>query len=87
MKRRWKPVPEVFEPLHELTLRAAHNEMSFHTWGQDECCLPRGRGSRDAARRFSRLAGGRRSDLAGSERAADRRGRGRGPYAIVTRSG
>ncbi|HUF60481.1 MAG TPA: putative baseplate assembly protein [Verrucomicrobiales bacterium] len=33
---------EVFEPLHGFTLRAAHNKMSFHTWAQDECCLPRG---------------------------------------------
>lgn len=34
--------PEVFEPLHERVLMRAHNEMRFHTWGSDACCLPRG---------------------------------------------
>ncbi len=34
--------PEVFEPLHDRTLSVAHNEMRFHTWGGDACCLPRG---------------------------------------------
>ena len=33
---------EVFEPLHGATLVAAHNEMRFHTYCSDECCLPRG---------------------------------------------
>ena len=23
-------------------LRPAHNEMLFHTWGDERCCLPRG---------------------------------------------
>jgi uncharacterized phage protein gp47/JayE len=32
----------VFETLHPLKLHAAHNEMYFHTWGDDKCCLPRG---------------------------------------------
>lgn len=34
--------PEVFEPLYDLTLFAAHNELRFHTWGERECCLPSG---------------------------------------------
>jgi hypothetical protein len=34
--------PEVFEPLHEITLEADHNELRFHTWGNAECCLPKG---------------------------------------------
>lgn len=33
---------EVFETMHEVTLHAAHNELKFYTWGNGECCLPRG---------------------------------------------
>ena len=35
---------EVFEPMQNssLTLREAHNEIHFYSWGQRECCLPRG---------------------------------------------
>lgn len=33
---------EVFEPLHDITLYPAHNKISFYTWEDDECCLPRG---------------------------------------------
>jgi hypothetical protein len=37
----------VFEPLHgahpaSLSLRLAHNEIHFHTWGESGCCIPRG---------------------------------------------
>ncbi len=31
----------VFETMHNLTLRQNHNEIHFHTWGDDQCCLPR----------------------------------------------
>ncbi len=34
--------PVVFETLHDATLRAAHNQMQFYTWGDDSCCLPKG---------------------------------------------
>jgi len=34
--------PEVFEPLHDARLYPAHNEISFHTWGEEECHLPAG---------------------------------------------
>jgi hypothetical protein len=34
--------PEVFEPLHAITLYADHNELRFHTWSELECCLPTG---------------------------------------------
>ena len=34
--------PEVFEMMHDATLFQAHNEMTFYTWGDDECCLPEG---------------------------------------------
>ena len=32
----------VFETLRDITLRAAHNEMQFYTWGDKSCCLPQG---------------------------------------------
>jgi hypothetical protein len=34
--------PEVFETLYEATLFEAHNELRFYTWGNRECCLPKG---------------------------------------------
>jgi uncharacterized phage protein gp47/JayE len=34
--------PVIFEPLHAATLRQAHNEMPFYTWGDRRCCLPQG---------------------------------------------
>lgn len=33
---------QAFETLHALTARAAFNEIDFHTWGDENCCLPRG---------------------------------------------
>jgi hypothetical protein len=33
---------QVFETMHDLELRSAHNEIAFHTWGDESCCLPRG---------------------------------------------
>lgn len=32
----------VFEPMHDLELYDVHNEMKFYTWGDQECCLPKG---------------------------------------------
>lgn len=34
--------PTVFEALQGATLFTAHNEMFFWTWGDRQCCLPRG---------------------------------------------
>lgn len=35
--------PEVFETTEPLrALVEAHNTISFHTWGEDDCCLPAG---------------------------------------------
>jgi hypothetical protein len=31
-----------FELLAPLTLYSAHNNIGFHTWSDDECCLPKG---------------------------------------------
>ena len=33
---------QVFETMHDITLYEAHNEMQFYTWGDKECCLPKG---------------------------------------------
>lgn len=33
---------QVFETLHDLTLREDYNEIRFYTWGDDNCCLPKG---------------------------------------------
>ncbi|MGM9474522.1 putative baseplate assembly protein [Pseudarthrobacter sp. YS3] len=39
----------VFEPVgdpdEEVTFRAAHSELRFYTWGEEECCLPSGTSS------------------------------------------
>lgn len=32
----------VFETLHDSLLRPDHYTISFYTWGDEECCLPRG---------------------------------------------
>lgn len=34
--------PSVFETMHDLPMFAAHNRIGFYTWGDGECCLPRG---------------------------------------------
>ncbi|MGH2538022.1 MAG: putative baseplate assembly protein [Candidatus Promineifilaceae bacterium] len=32
----------VFELAHDVSLGASHNEIRFHTWGDEACCLPAG---------------------------------------------
>lgn len=34
--------PEFFETMHPIILFKAHNQMRFYTWGDRECCLPKG---------------------------------------------
>ncbi len=34
--------PAVFETMHNAALFIAHNRMTFYTWGEPECCLPKG---------------------------------------------
>ena len=34
--------PQVFEALHELRPTQARNTIYFYTWGDEQCCLPRG---------------------------------------------
>ena len=31
-----------FETMHDVTVRTAHNEINFHSWSDDQCCLPKG---------------------------------------------
>lgn len=33
---------EPYETLHDVRLDSDHNELRFYTWGDSECCLPRG---------------------------------------------
>lgn len=42
LRRTHSDLYEVFEPLGDVTLRVAHNEIELYTWGDTECCLPRG---------------------------------------------
>ena len=32
----------VFQPMQNAVLRPEHNQMNFYTWGDTNCCLPRG---------------------------------------------
>ena len=50
--------PVVFETMHDVDLFEAHNEMRFYTWGDEECCLPRG-----ATRAWLRNEGDRLANL------------------------
>lgn len=34
--------PVIFETMHDITLYSSHNEISFYTWSDSDCCLPRG---------------------------------------------
>jgi hypothetical protein len=34
--------PVVFETMHDAKLFSDHNEMKFYSWGDQECCLPKG---------------------------------------------
>jgi hypothetical protein len=33
---------QVFETMAPITLHAAHNQIALYTWGDDDCCLPKG---------------------------------------------
>jgi hypothetical protein len=33
---------QVFEPMQDVNLYSEHNQMSFYTWGDSNCCLPAG---------------------------------------------
>ncbi|MHC1767285.1 MAG: putative baseplate assembly protein [Verrucomicrobiia bacterium] len=71
--------PAVFETAHEITLFVAHNEMAFYTWGDRECCLPKGATRATLAGHFPGLRAGAvlifeeaRAVLSGRKEDADR---------------
>ncbi|HLY95868.1 MAG TPA: hypothetical protein VKO66_01530, partial [Sideroxyarcus sp.] len=35
-------MPKVFEPMHDVALFREHNRMEFYSWGDAQCCLPKG---------------------------------------------
>ncbi|MCX6924543.1 MAG: putative baseplate assembly protein, partial [Verrucomicrobia bacterium] len=37
-----RSAPEVFETMHDIVLYVEHNPMNFYTWGDEQCCLPKG---------------------------------------------
>ena len=73
--------PVVFETVGDASLRVAHNEIEFYTWGDERCCLPKGATSatlRNRGGAVKRLAAGdvlvfveRRSPRSGQEAEAD----------------
>ena len=67
--------PAIFEPLHDATLHAAHNQIHFHAWGDRRCCLPKGATSATLAGHLAALASRRRAAVRGSARSRDRRDR------------
>ena len=50
--------PEVFETLHPLQLFQGHNEIHFYTWGDLDCCLPKGATRASLAGNYSSLSPG-----------------------------
>jgi len=40
--RALRLAPVVFETMADVTLRSACNDIALHTWGDENCCLPRG---------------------------------------------
>jgi Baseplate J-like protein len=34
--------PEVFETMHDVTIRTEHDELALYAWGERECCVPEG---------------------------------------------
>lgn len=40
--RAMQQSPEVFETMHPALLFECHNKISFYTWGDSRCCLPKG---------------------------------------------
>ncbi|RYY37008.1 MAG: putative baseplate assembly protein [Sphingobacteriaceae bacterium] len=46
---------KVFEMLHDVTLYSSHNTITFYTWGEEECCLPKGATAASLAGRYPHL--------------------------------
>ena len=70
----------VFETAHPLTLRNGLNRLSFYTWGDTGCCLPRGATSATLSGQAEGLQPGDVPRAAGARESHDLRARGRGPH-------
>lgn len=55
LDRLMNEAPEVFEMMEPATLYSKHNELRLHTWGENECCLPKGATRAALAGRFDKL--------------------------------
>ena len=49
---------EVFESIDDNLLYLAHEELDFHTWGERECCLPKGATGATLSGHFANLKAG-----------------------------
>jgi hypothetical protein len=49
---------EVFETIESVALFEAHNEMRFYSWGDNDCCLPKGARQATLRGHFSKLKAG-----------------------------
>jgi hypothetical protein len=49
---------QVFEPMHDAVLYPEHDQISFYTWGDDNCCLPKGATEASLLGAFPRLVPG-----------------------------
>jgi uncharacterized phage protein gp47/JayE len=49
---------QLFEPVHDAVLFLEHNQMSFYTWGETDCCLPTGATEATLAGAFPNLKTG-----------------------------
>jgi Baseplate J-like protein len=49
---------QVFEPMHDAVLYPEHNQISFYTWGDNNCCLPMGATEASLLGKFPRLVAG-----------------------------
>ena len=77
---------QVFEPMHDAVLFPEHNQMRFYTWGDTNCCLPKGATEATLLGTFP-ARGRRRADLPGGQGSADRQSPPTPTSAIAARCG
>ncbi len=65
---------QVFETLHDLVLHPCRNEIEIYTWGDEDCCLPRGATAASLRDDGSGLGGLKAGDLLLFEEVADAAG-------------
>src|SRR5271167_1376728 len=49
---------QVFEPMHDAVLYPEHNQIGFYSWGDDNCCLPKGATEASLLGAFPQLVAG-----------------------------